>query len=108
MHVTVAKKSLSHPSMVMRMVIIPGAPLLNGGSKTISESTSSILTSKNGSISCLAIMRGSRISHKYCRDTAIEDTKPSMTMLLTKSTYAFQVDATLDTLSASLESLTNL
>mmetsp|Transcript_144911 Transcript_144911/g.263478 ORF Transcript_144911/g.263478 Transcript_144911/m.263478 type:complete len:315 (-) Transcript_144911:2063-3007(-) len=108
MTVTVPKKSFSQPSIVIRMEMTPLSLVVNGGSKMISWPMSSIFTSKRGSISCLAIISGSKISHKYCRDTAIEDTKPSITMLFTKSTYAFHVSATFETFRASLESLTNL
>mmetsp|Transcript_168782 Transcript_168782/g.542463 ORF Transcript_168782/g.542463 Transcript_168782/m.542463 type:complete len:314 (+) Transcript_168782:3004-3945(+) len=106
--VTVAKKSFSQPSTVKRSDGFVSGLAKKGGSKMIFESTSSILTSKSGKASFLAMLSGLKISHKACKDTAMEATKPSITMLFTKSTYDFQVEATLDTFSASLESLTNL
>mmetsp|Transcript_90028 Transcript_90028/g.275592 ORF Transcript_90028/g.275592 Transcript_90028/m.275592 type:complete len:292 (-) Transcript_90028:2164-3039(-) len=106
--VTLAKKSFSQPSIVKRSDgSVTGLPR-NGGSNTILSPTSSILTSNNGSCSFLAMTSGEKNSQRPCKETAMEATKPSITMLLTKSTYAFQDVASLEIFSASLESFTNL
>mmetsp|Transcript_4516 Transcript_4516/g.13037 ORF Transcript_4516/g.13037 Transcript_4516/m.13037 type:complete len:253 (-) Transcript_4516:2118-2876(-) len=106
--VTHAKKSFSHPSTVTRKDGSVTGFARKGGSKRITVSWSSIFTSNIGAISFLAMASGSKISQRPCNETAMEATKPSITTLLTKSTYAFQEDASFETFKASFESLTNL